>query len=127
MSCVCVSVSVRPYVTLFKRTLKMSSSSILKSPGGVLGQGSKQAGRQEGRQASRQASRQIILRHSDSTIALRRRAGFGRWNIICTQAPVHWQVLMETCKFTFLNYSQTNSYSHIKPRLITVIVYWKFS
>ena len=120
----CVHVSVHPYMTLFKRTSKMSSSSILKSPGGVLGQASKQAGRQTerkaglqaskqasqparkqasrwgSRQASRQASthasRQIILRYSGSTIALRRRAGFGRWNIICTQAPTHWQVLMET-------------------------------
>ena len=37
-----------------------------------------------------------ILRYSCSTSALRRRAGFGRWNIICTQATTHWQVLMET-------------------------------
>ena len=49
----------RVCVTLFKRTLKMSSSSILKSSGGSRAsrQASKKAGRQASRQAGRQASR----------------------------------------------------------------------
>ena len=53
--CACVRVSV----ILFKITVKMSSSSILKSPGGFQGkQESRQASRQTIRQASRQASKQ---------------------------------------------------------------------
>ena len=56
--CVC------PSVILFKRTLEMSSSSILKSSVRVLGQARKQAGKQAGRkagkQAGKQASRQVI-------------------------------------------------------------------
>ena len=55
---------------------------------------------------------QRLLRYSCSTSALRRRAGFGRCYIICTQATTHWQVLMETertpklCSLKFLTDSQ---------------------
>ena len=50
-ACVCVS------GTLFKRTLKMSSSSTLKHPGGVLGQAGRQASRQVSKKAGIQASK----------------------------------------------------------------------
>ena len=51
-SCACV----RPCVILFKVTVKMSYSSILKSPG--VNQASRHASRQASRQVRKQASRQ---------------------------------------------------------------------
>ena len=59
-------VSVCASSTLFKRTLKMSSSSILKSP--EVSRASKwasnQAGKQAGKQASKPASKQAARGHS---------------------------------------------------------------
>ena len=57
---VCVS------VILFKIAVKMSSSSILKSPAGFQSkQAGRQASRQAGRQESRQASKQISKQASN--------------------------------------------------------------
>ena len=52
-----VCACVRASVTLFKITMKMCSSSILKSPGGYR-QESKQASKQVSKQASKQTSKQ---------------------------------------------------------------------
>ena len=66
-----VCACVRASVTLFKITMKMCSSSILKSPGGyrqeskqASKQVSKKAAKHAGKQSNMQASRQAVGRHS---------------------------------------------------------------